>query len=272
LIRAPLSTTSVLDETTEVVARAGAGWAAVVAATSLPYRFLQVFFLERVMELGENATHFGRALTQIATLVVIAFLVSRWGRAIWARACRLAEEQESAPGREVWSVPPVALLSYLFTASLAELLYYSTAITIIGPLLAAAISGLAIGTCELNTKPGVTPPLRLIARHARASKQLFAFLFVFVVAVMIAFINITVAFAAGEWLAHAFAGLNLARWDLLLSFRNKHFVRLAMAGAIVAVEPFWIAAHVVLVRRAGVAETGEDLRIWFRRLQEKWAR
>jgi len=272
LIRAPLSTTSVLDETAEVVARAGAGWAAFVAATSLPYRFLQILFLERVMELGSDASHYGRALGQIADVAIVAFVVSRWGRALWARACRLAEEQESASRREVWRIPPVALLSYFFTATLAELLYYSTAITIIGPILAPAIAGLAVGTFELNTKPGLLPPLRLIARHARASKQLFAFLFVFTAAVLIGFINIVAAFSLGEWMLHAFGSLNLARWDMLLSMRNRHFIRLVFAGSIVAVEPFWIAAHVVLVRRAGVAETGEDLRIWFRRLQEKWAR
>ncbi len=272
MIRAPLSTTSVLDETAEVVARAGAGWAAIAAATSVPYRFLQILFLERVMELGANAAHYGRALNRIADLVLLAFLLSRWGRAIWARACRLAEQQDGAPGREVWRIPMVALLSYVFTATLAELLYYLTAITFIGPILAAAIAALAIGTFELNTKPGLLPPLRLIAHYARTSKQLFAFLFVFAAAVLIAFINIMAAFGIGGWLLHAFGGLNLARWDMLLSMRNKHFLRLVFAGAIVAVEPFWIAAHVVLVRKAGVAQTGEDLRIWFRRLQEKWAR
>ena len=74
------------------------------------------------------------------------------------------------------------------------------------------------------------------------------------------------AFAAGEWLVHAFTDVNLARWDVLLSGANRHYLLLLLAGAIVIVEPFWIAAHVVLVRRAGVAETGEDLRMWFRAL------
>jgi hypothetical protein len=60
--------------------------------------------------------------------------------------------------------------------------------------------------------------------------------------------------------------VNLARWDVLLSGANRHYLLLLLAGAIVIVEPFWIAAHVVLVRRAGVAETGEDLRMWFRAL------
>jgi hypothetical protein len=272
LIRAPLSTTSVLDETADLVSRAAAPWAAVVAATSLPYRFMQILFIERIYDLGSSAVHYGRALGTIANLTIAAFIISRWGRAVWARACRLAESANTTPGREVWRVPLVAFTSYLFVSALAELLYYATSLTIIGPVLALMLSGLAIGTFELNTRPGIIPPLRLIARYSRTSKQLFALMFIFFVATVVALINVVAAFGAGEWLVHAFAGVNLARWDVLLSRSNRHFIFLVVAGAIVIVEPFWIAAHVVLVRRAGVAETGDDLRMWFRDLRERWAR
>lgn len=272
MTRAPLSTTSVLDEAANVVARAAAPWAAVVVATSLPYRFLQILFIERVAELGSNATHYGRALGEIANLAILAFILSRWGRAVWARACRLSEAEGARPGREVWRVPFVAFVSYLFVAALAELLYYATAITFIGPIFALMFAGLAIGTFELNTRPGLAAPLRLIAHYSRTSRQLAAFLFVFFVATQIAFINLATAFNAGEWLVHAFANVNLVRWDVLLSFANRHYVLLLIAGAVATVEPFWIAAHVVLVRRAGVAETGDDLRMWFRELQARWAR
>lgn len=266
MIRAPLSTTSVLDETTEVVSRAAAPWAAVVAATSLPYRFMQVLFIERVVELGGNATHYGRALGAIANLTLVAFIVSRWGRAVWARACRLSEANGVTPGREVWRVPFVAFASYLFVSAIAELLYYATSFTLVGPPLAMMFAGLAIGTIELNTRPGIMPPLRVMAHYSNVSRQLAALVFIFFVATGVAFINLFASFAAGEWLVHAFTSVNLARWDILLSFKNKHFIYLLIAGAIVIVEPFWIAAHVVLVRRAGVAETGEDLRRWFRGL------
>jgi len=33
------------------------------------------------------------------------------------------------------------------------------------------------------------------------------------------------------------------------------------------VEPFWIAAHVVFVRKAGAQERGDDLRAWFEELR-----
>jgi hypothetical protein len=40
-----------------------------------------------------------------------------------------------------------------------------------------------------------------------------------------------------------------------------------IAGAILIVEPFWIAAQVVFVRKAGAEESGDDLRTWFDELQ-----
>src|SRR4051812_40313158 len=62
LIRAPLSTTSVLDETTDAVAHVAAPWGGVLILTSIPYRFLQVLFIERLDALRDSATHYGRAL------------------------------------------------------------------------------------------------------------------------------------------------------------------------------------------------------------------
>jgi hypothetical protein len=42
---------------------------------------------------------------------------------------------------------------------------------------------------------------------------------------------------------------------------------MTLAGALLIVEPFWIAAQVLLVRKAGAEETGDDLRTWFEELQ-----
>ena len=56
---------------------------------------------------------------------------------------------------------------------------------------------------------------------------------------------------------------DIGRWQVLLDFHNRTFRLLLFGGAALAIEPFWIAANVVLVRKAGAAETGEDLRVWF---------
>src|SRR5438094_331428 len=79
LIRAPLSTTSVLDEMSDAVALAAVPWAGVLVLTSLPYYFLQVLFLERLAEVGNAASHYGRALGALANWTLLAFVVSLWG-------------------------------------------------------------------------------------------------------------------------------------------------------------------------------------------------
>ncbi len=261
MIRAPLSVTSVLDETTDVVA-AAAPWASVVILTSLPFCFLAVVFTERVLELGEEAKHYGNALTSLAALTIAAFIVSLWGRAVWARACRLTRSRGATPGTEVFRLPPVAFVSYLYTGAFAALLSLVGNLTIVAIPATIAFSGLAIGTMELNERPSIVQPLKLIARHSKNTRIILALIFVFLVGLVIAAVNLYATFAAALWLGHAFSGFDLSRWDTLLGFRNPHFRWLLLAGAVVAVEPFWVAANVVLVSDADIVESGEDLLRW----------
>src|SRR5205807_866958 len=68
LIRAPLSTTSVLDESAAVVRATVSPWAAVLLATSIPYRFMQIVFVDRLMELGSSASQYGDLLRMTADI------------------------------------------------------------------------------------------------------------------------------------------------------------------------------------------------------------
>jgi hypothetical protein len=266
LIRAPLSTTAVLDESTDLVSMIAAPWAAVVIATSIPYRFLQAMFIDRLIEVGGEATHYGTLLGTTADLAIVAFVVSLWGRAVFARACRLAAARGVPPGREAWRVSPVALASSIFTGTLAELVFYTTMWSGIGILLAAVLGGLAIGTMELNERASVFGSIRLIIRYGREGRIVTAMVFVFGCALVIALINVSAIFGLGMWLSDVFLGADVSRWAVLFSGHNRRFVLAAFAGAWIAIEPFWIAANVVLVRKAGAAETGEDLRVWFEEL------
>jgi hypothetical protein len=261
LIRVPLSVTSVLDETTDVVATA-APWASVVILTSLPFCFLAVVFIERLVELGEEAKHYGQALTSLAALTIVAFIISLWGRAVWARACRLTQGRGTMPGAEALRVPPVALVSYLYTAAFAALLSVVGDITLVAIPATIAFSGLAIGTMELNERPSIVEPLKLIAKHSKNTKTILALLFVFMIGFFVAVVNLYATFATALWLAHAFSGVDLSRWDVLLGFQNPHFRWLLLAGAVVAVEPFWVAANVILVGKVDAVESGEDLLRW----------
>jgi hypothetical protein len=266
--RAPLSVTALLDETVDVVA-AAAPWSAIPIAAALPYRFLQVLFVERLLDLGDDARHYAHALGRLATLTILAFVVSLLARAVWLRICGLAHRRAAIRTADALRVPPAALLSYLFTSALLTALLHAIWITVIAIPLLVLVGGLAAGTMELNERPSLLEPLRLIRRHSKHARILLALLFVFAIAVGAAAANLYACFAAALWLAHAFATADLARWNGLLGFGNSHFVLLLVAGALAAVEPFWLAANVLVVRNAGAAESGDDLR---QRLEELLAR
>jgi len=90
---------------------------------------------------------------------------------------------------------------------------------------------------------------------------------IFICAIVVAMLNVAAAFAFGLWLAGSIGGWDAHRWALLISLANRRFLLVVIAGAIIALEPFWIAAHVTLVRKAGAEETGDDLRAWFEELR-----
>lgn len=266
MIRSPLSVTSVLDEATEVVSMTAAPWAGLLIVTALPYRFLQVLFLDQLIEAGGAASQYGNLLGGTANLIVLSILVALWGRAVFARACRLAHGRGVAPGRETWRVPAAALASYVLTSAFALILATIGVFTCIGLAAAAMFSGMAIGTMELNERVSVFAPFRLIARHARLV-TLTALAFVFFCALLVALANLAAAFGLGVWAVSAIGGFDAPRWQLLFTPDNRRFLLMLLAGAFVLVEPFWIAAHVVFVRKAGAEERGDDLRAWFEELR-----
>jgi hypothetical protein len=266
LIRAPLSLTSVLDEAAEVV-KLTAPWTAVLALTALPYRFLQAVFLDQLIEVHESASRYGHLLGATANMIVATVLVALWGRAVYARACRLAMARGMAPGRAAWRVPIAAFACYVLTASTAIFAGSIGVLTIIGLVVAVMFSGLAIGTIELNERAGVFAPFRIIGRSARRMGVPLALVFVFFCAWIIAFANLWAAFNLGTWLVSAIGGFDAPNWPLLFGGGNRRFVLMLFAGGLLIVEPFWIAAHVVFVRKAGAQESGDDLRAWFAELR-----
>ena len=265
MIHAPLSTTSVLDEAADAV-RVALPWTALLLAAALPWRFLQIVFADRLLDLGSDASRYGTYLRSAALMAMIAFLVSRWGRLVYARAIRLVHANGKNPGRETLRVPPSVLADYVFIATFTELLSSMTAITFVGPPLCTMLSGSAIGTAELNTTASISEPFRNIAR-AKESKIVFSLLLVFACAFVVAFINVAAAFALGYWLVSGTGWFDAQRWAPFFSINNRRFVLAAIGCALLTLEPFWVAAHVMLVRKAGAAQSGEDLRAWFEELR-----
>ena len=243
-----------------------APWAGVLIATALPYRFLQALFFDQLIEVGKDAAQYGRLLGGTANLTVAAILVAWWGRAVYARACRRAMGRGATPGREAWRVPAAALVSYFFTSSIVLLAGTLSVFTCLGLWVVAIVSGLAIGTMELNERVSVVEPFRLIRRYTRAM-TLLGMSFVFFCGLFVALVNLAAAFGLGVWALSAIGGFDAPRWELLFTPGNRRYLLMLIAGALVCVEPFWIAAHVVFVRKAGAQERGDDLRAWFDELR-----
>lgn len=255
-----------LDETTDVVSIIAAPWAALLIVTSLPYRLLQIVFVEQLLEFGTNASHYGNVLNTTANAAMIAFAISIAGRAVYARAVSLAASSGTNPGRETWRLPLSSLLGYLFIASVMELLFYATWFAIVTVPLTILVAGIAAGTSPLADDRRVLAPLRRIGRYSKDVKVATALFFVFTIALVVAIVNLAAAFSAGLWIANGFGMTSLARWNVLLSFGTRRFMLLLIAGAVLALEPFWIAANVILVRKSGAMQSGDDLRVWFREL------
>lgn len=266
MIRAPLSITSVLDESAEVVSLTAAPWAAVVIATALPYRFLQALFLDQLIEVGSDAAQYGNLLGGTANLIVASVLISLWGRAVYARACRLALDRGARPGRETWRVPVAAFACYVLTSAVALVMGMLGIFICFGVIIGSMFAGAAIGTMEMNERVSLRRPFTLIMRYSRPL-ILFALAAVFFCALFVALVNLAAAFGLAVWAAGSVGGFDAPRWQLLFTPDNRRYLLLLIAGAFVAVEPFWIAAHVVLVRKAGAEERGDDLRAWFHELR-----
>src|SRR5258708_26073430 len=120
------------------------------------------------------------------------------------------------------------------------------------------LSGIAVGTMELNREAGLRAPLRLIVRYLKSSRTLLAVTLIFALALLMAWINLYSVAELVLWLANAFAGTDTARWAKLIG--SRHFAWLPFARAVLIIWPFWVAANAVLVRRAGGHESGEEVR------------
>lgn len=267
MIRAGLATTSVVDEAAETVRIVAAPWAALLIATALPYRFAQCVFVETLFMLGAESSRYGNYLQRLAAMTMAAFILARWGRLVFARATRLAIDSGRNPGREALRVPFAAFLNYLYLSLILELVSIAAIVTCLAPALCTMVNGFAIGTAEMNDQPSAMAPFRRIAQSGKAVRVGTGVFFVFVCAAAVAAINVMAAFRIGLWLGTSVGGWDVGRWNQLLSPANTRFLMTLGAGAILAIEPFWVASYVTLIRKAGAVESGDDLRAWFEELR-----
>ena len=259
----PVST--VLDEAADLV-RALPGWAGLLALASFPLRFAEAHLVNRLAQLGAEAPGYMNHLTAVSWVVTLALLPALWGRAVYARACALALSGGGLgrmPARQVLRLRPTGFLSYVWVALLCEALFLGVGWTVVALPLLALLTGLAAATSSLQERPGLLASLLVVLRHARPLGTLLGLLTIFLIALPVAFLNLSVLFWFLLWLAGGTAGLDLSWWEVALTWNNRQFVLLVLAGALSLIEPFWLAALVATVRRARAQQSGEDLRAWF---------
>ena len=252
-------------------------WLGVFWLSRMPYRFLQVYFLLELAKLGPQAKHYGDYLFSLSLALMLALVVSTYGRAVFVRACFLSQSQDRTPGAEAWRVRPADLLTYLYCDLLLEVIALALWWTFIFFPFCFALSGIA-GAISYNVeRPSLIKPLVDIAVLGVRLKNWLGMLCFFGFATLITWINLYFAFQAGEWLAGGIFGIDLSRWQYLL--RPMEYVPilpaewrpalLMLAGAALAVEPFWLAANVVFVQMSRAQKSGEDLRYWFDSIRGK---
>ncbi len=267
MIRAGLSTTEILNDTAEVVARAAAPWMGVLWLAGLPLRLLQAHFAARVADLGASAGQYGQHLFAIALAAEAALLPALWARAVFVRALGLGLRSTGSPGTEALRVPAASFACYVYSALVVEVLFWALAWTGVAAPMLVVMAALAAATAPLCEQPGLVRPLREIARQMGHTRVVIGLTIVFAIALLVCFVNLMFVFDLGLWLAGAVPGFDPAAWTVLLSFANGRYTLALAAGALLAVEPFWLGAFVVLVHKARSRQSGEDLRLWFERLR-----
>ena len=81
----------------------------------------------------------------------------------------------------------------------------------------------------------------------------------FGVAAVVALVNVVATFGIGLWLGSAIGGWDVQR-GRFCSAHQPAVLLVVIAGALMVIEPFWVAAYVTLVRKGEAAESGDDLR------------
>ena len=137
--RGDVTATGILNAVASHLRRVAAPAAGVLLLTSLPFRLLEVQFIDLLLRLGNQATHDGNLLMAVSAMTVGAFLLSLYGRAVFMRACR------TSPGswREMLSVDWRAFAAYVYVALMIQLALVFLAVTVFAIPFLVLLAGVA---------------------------------------------------------------------------------------------------------------------------------
>ena len=252
--RGDITTTGVLNAVAPRVRRIAAPAAGVLLLTSLPFRLLEIHFIDLLVRLRGDALHYGNLLFAVSSLTVVAFIVSLYGRAVFVRACHIPPSS----WRELLRVDWRAFAAYVYVALFIQLFLVLFSVTIFAIPFAVLLAGIAAGASTDRPKLGLIAPIRALGPYLRDGRALFGLMIVFGVAFLAVWVDLTFLAQIGLWAAGAVPGFNPTKWMFALSHSQRF--RFGMIAATVAVlEPFFLAAMDVYADRVRSRQTGQDL-------------
>jgi hypothetical protein len=258
---------SIVDDAIEAV-RAAPAWVGLLWITALPSRLLFAFAAARLIELGPDAVRYGTWIRSIASLWVLLWLLSLWGRQVFVRASRHALDSERPPPRVLLRVPLGELAGHVSSAAAVEVAFWLLLVTFIAPAFLLLASGLAAVAAPAGG-PGPLDSLRELWRGIGPVGRLIRLLALFAIAAAAAAINLHLFTVAALWAAEGIPSLDLTTWRGVVSLHHPPYAILVATGALLLVEPAWIAALTAHVERVRARSSGEDLRRWFEELRAR---
>lgn len=215
---------------------------------------LQVHFVDLLDRLRGDAGHYGNLLTVMSGLIVMAFVLSLYGRAVFMRASQNPTDSWRALLRVDWK----SFASYVYVSLMIELSMVLFSITFIGIPLTIMLAGVAAAAMTDPPQVGVTAPLRALSPYLRHGRVLTVLLMVLSVAFVAVFVNLYFFTMLTIWAAAAIPGFDAVKWTAATqeSFR----FRLALIAASLSVlEPFFLTAMYVYADRVRSRQSGDDL-------------
>jgi hypothetical protein len=239
--------------------------------TALPGRLLLVAFLVELVDFGETAPAHGRALLGLAFASLALWLLSLWGRQVFIRACRRALAGDAGLRLEGLRVPPGEMAGALGAALLVELTFWALLFTVLIPV--AMVAGAALAAVAApRAGPRLWAGVQQMAQGSGRLLALAVLLWLCLVGVLLAAINLHLLFALAVGLLSSLFPFDAPVWREMLEFGNPLYFALLGLGAALLVEPFWLAAVTVHVERARSRSSGEDLRQTFEDFRRRDAR
>jgi uncharacterized protein DUF4129 len=261
LTRGELSATGILNAVAPHLRGSAYPAAGVLVLTSLPFRLLEIHFVDLLMRLKGQAPHYGNLLTAVSGLTVAAFVVSLYGRAVFIRAC----QNPARSWRELLKVDGRAFAAYVYVALLIQLALVLTSITVIVLPVAVMLGGVAAAASVDKPRLGVIDPLRALGPYLLHGRVLAGIMFVFAIAYVVVGINLTFLARLIVWAAGAVPAFDSVKWNVILK-QSDRFDLALLAASVAVLEPFFLVAMHVYADRVRSRESGDDLLRRFRAL------